>query len=277
MDKFLNLVGQRYGKLIVLKREENTKYGSTRWLCQCDCGKQVIISGNNLRTGNTITCGCSHVGQHKGNSFGRGGAKDLLGHIFGRWTVLEKTERRYRTSIMWLCRCTCGTLREVRSSDLLQRKSTSCGCLSNENRRKALTTHGKAHTPEYSCLLSRQRRERKRIFDSQWTFDMELALKHLFPTCVVCGLSDRLCVDHVKPLIMGYGLCPGNAVILCVSCNSKKRSRLPNELPDDMRIPILNAAQQFKDYWKVKWDVRTFCSVRDWKKNLTGITGTICS
>jgi len=28
------------------------------WLCQCDCGNEVTVSGNNLRSGNTKSCGC---------------------------------------------------------------------------------------------------------------------------------------------------------------------------------------------------------------------------
>lgn len=28
------------------------------WLCQCDCGNEVTVSGNRLRSGNTKSCGC---------------------------------------------------------------------------------------------------------------------------------------------------------------------------------------------------------------------------
>ena len=35
-----NLIGKRFGKLVVLNRAENDASGHTRWLCQCDCGNQ---------------------------------------------------------------------------------------------------------------------------------------------------------------------------------------------------------------------------------------------
>ena len=56
--KVLNLIGERFGNLIVIKRLENNKYNRSQWLCLCDCGKQKIISGNSLQTNKTKSCGC---------------------------------------------------------------------------------------------------------------------------------------------------------------------------------------------------------------------------
>ena len=28
------------------------------WNCKCDCGNEVIVAGNHLRTGHTTSCGC---------------------------------------------------------------------------------------------------------------------------------------------------------------------------------------------------------------------------
>lgn len=41
--KVLDLTGQRYGNLVVLKRDE-TNYDDNkgiRWICKCDCGTEV--------------------------------------------------------------------------------------------------------------------------------------------------------------------------------------------------------------------------------------------
>lgn len=53
----LNLIGDKYGRLTVVAfdRHENKK---TYWKCVCDCGLSVIATGNNLRSGNTKSCGC---------------------------------------------------------------------------------------------------------------------------------------------------------------------------------------------------------------------------
>ena len=59
MARVIDLTGQKIGKLTVLQRVENTKQGQTRWLCQCDCGEQTIVHGQNLRYGKTQSCGCN--------------------------------------------------------------------------------------------------------------------------------------------------------------------------------------------------------------------------
>ena len=48
---------------------------------------------------------------------------DLTGKQFGRWTVFAA-----RPSYKWLCRCSCGTEREVDARNLRNGRSTSCGC-----------------------------------------------------------------------------------------------------------------------------------------------------
>jgi len=55
---FVDLTGHRYGRLTVVKRMASNKHGQTTWLCKCNCGNEVIVLSNNLRSGNTKSCGC---------------------------------------------------------------------------------------------------------------------------------------------------------------------------------------------------------------------------
>lgn len=44
-----DLTGNRYGKLTVLKvDEERTRNGKVYWLCQCDCGKITSVQSTSL-------------------------------------------------------------------------------------------------------------------------------------------------------------------------------------------------------------------------------------
>lgn len=54
-----DLVGQKFGKLTVIKRED-VKNGSIRWLCSCDCGSNEprIVYGFSLKNGDSTSCGC---------------------------------------------------------------------------------------------------------------------------------------------------------------------------------------------------------------------------
>ena len=54
----IDLVGQKFGRLIVLKRMDNDKWGHLRWLCKCDCGKKIIAQGHHLKDNHTQSCGC---------------------------------------------------------------------------------------------------------------------------------------------------------------------------------------------------------------------------
>lgn len=58
MAKALNLIGQKFGRLTVIDRLENTKSGKTRWLCICDCGNETAVQGNNLKNKHVKSCGC---------------------------------------------------------------------------------------------------------------------------------------------------------------------------------------------------------------------------
>ena len=54
----LQLIGQRFGKLTVIKLSHLNKWGQTHWLCKCDCGNNHIASGSHLKNGNIKSCGC---------------------------------------------------------------------------------------------------------------------------------------------------------------------------------------------------------------------------
>ena len=57
MGAFIDLTGQKFGRLTVVERAKN-KGKETMWLCVCDCGKTLIAQGNNLKSGHTKSCGC---------------------------------------------------------------------------------------------------------------------------------------------------------------------------------------------------------------------------
>ena len=71
----------------------------------------------------------------------------LNGQRFGKWTVIGAAPRSSRES-RYLCRCDCGTERDVLRKHLLSGKSTSCGC-QRHLQAAAITTHGGSKTSEY--------------------------------------------------------------------------------------------------------------------------------
>ena len=59
MTRLIDLTGQRFGRLVVIKRVPSIA-GTTnaRWLCRCDCGNETMVLGTTLRRGESKSCGC---------------------------------------------------------------------------------------------------------------------------------------------------------------------------------------------------------------------------
>lgn len=58
MGKKLDLTGMRFGRLVVIEQATHHANGGIRWMCKCDCGKEVIVARHELRSGHTLSCGC---------------------------------------------------------------------------------------------------------------------------------------------------------------------------------------------------------------------------
>lgn len=57
MSKFIDLAGQRFGRLTAVERAGKNRYGVV-WKCLCDCGSYTEVAGTKLRNGHTRSCGC---------------------------------------------------------------------------------------------------------------------------------------------------------------------------------------------------------------------------
>ena len=53
----VDMVGQCFGRLVVLSRESSKNKSST-WLCKCACGNEIIVRRTALIGGYTKSCGC---------------------------------------------------------------------------------------------------------------------------------------------------------------------------------------------------------------------------
>lgn len=119
------LIGQKFGRLEVKKLIKKENDNLIYYECQCDCGNKVIVTANNLRSGNSQSCGCLR----KECTISRN-TIDLTGQRFGNLVVLEKTDKRSCSSIIWKCKCDCGNIKEINGSSLRQGYTRSCGCAS---------------------------------------------------------------------------------------------------------------------------------------------------
>lgn len=133
MPTFIDLAGQKFGKLTVLKRAENVK--GVQWVCRCECGNVTTVRPYDLKSGVTKSCGClRHVQYRK--------SPELVGKRFGRLKVIRRNGSSKHKRALWLCRCDCGNELTVIGNSLTVGRVNSCGCLKIEQLKERLITHG---------------------------------------------------------------------------------------------------------------------------------------
>lgn len=58
MPSLIDLTGQRFGRLTVIRENGRNSSGKVLWKCLCDCGNEKITHTGNLRNGQAMSCGC---------------------------------------------------------------------------------------------------------------------------------------------------------------------------------------------------------------------------
>lgn len=233
---FIDLTGQKFNKLIVLGFSDKTnRQGARYWNCLCDCGNTTIVSTAALLGDYTKSCGC--LARDKSAL-----QVDHTGEVYGKLRVVSRDPAN---SSKWLCECSCGNALSTWISPLLGGRTKSCGC----HRKEIKTKHGMSDMADYKVFQSRNHRDKKKIFDASWTLNANIALKEFFLSCVLCGSTEDLDVDHLLPIDLGWGLYNDNVVILCGQCNRKKGNKYISDFPPETRRKLIDASCDFQDYW----------------------------
>lgn len=127
-----DLTGKVFGQATVIGQADDyvTGTGEKRaaWNCLCGCGKSFVAQGRYLSNGDTKSCGCLKL-----NLESRVRPRlNLIGLQFGRLTVIRQGKDLTTPSgrySQWECVCACGSQTLTRAANLLNGRSTSCGCI----------------------------------------------------------------------------------------------------------------------------------------------------
>lgn len=94
MGKFIDITGQKFGRLTVVRKSGRSKSGHVMWECCCDCGAKRYVPGAYLRNGHTKSCGCyqADIVRESAKKMGtankrHGMSHDRLHHI---WTGMKQ-------------------------------------------------------------------------------------------------------------------------------------------------------------------------------------------
>lgn len=213
-DKKKNLVpmiGKKFGRLLVVDRAVNTEKG-VAYRCRCDCGNDLIVLGESLRSGNTKSCGC--FAQEVRREIGRRSkgrispnALDLIGKKFGRLIVLERADKTPGAQQRWKCLCDCGKETFVTTGHLRSGHTSSCGCLGLERATASKVKHGQSNTKLFRVWNGiKQRCYNKNVKGFKWyggkgvsICEEWLEFSAFYDWAVSHGYIDGLSIDRIDP------------------------------------------------------------------------------
>lgn len=84
------IVGQRFGRLVVLRRKGEERPLRYQVVCACECGNEWSGYLYSLTTGYTKSCGCMNKELTLKRNLGAKHHIDLTGQRYGRLTVLSR-------------------------------------------------------------------------------------------------------------------------------------------------------------------------------------------
>lgn len=77
-----SIIGQRFGRLVVIAEAEPGKGNKRRWRCQCDCGGETVTSTYRLTHDLTKSCGCLTAERARERHLQHGGKGTRLYNIW---------------------------------------------------------------------------------------------------------------------------------------------------------------------------------------------------
>lgn len=91
MSRPVDLTGLKFGRLTAIRRYGKTMDGKTAWLCRCECGTEIVVALNNLRSGGTRSCGClrKEAAARAGKSRPRNNSGDYGTPLYQRWNQIK--------------------------------------------------------------------------------------------------------------------------------------------------------------------------------------------
>lgn len=248
--QYKDYTGQRFGKLVALKRIGLHHNGRSLWKWQCDCGKIIERTTPHIVRGDTKSCGCHRSDVSKkllvkvtANMTGKARI-DITGQKFNMLTAINFIGRKGNRNSYWLWQCECGNQVELQSDVVQSGHTKSCGCKSpayDEKIYKQQVQHNRENAAKLTVFNSYRQAAKRRGIVFNLSLDDFLILTQ--QDCFYCKAPpsnkskgnktnnkefiysgiDRLNNDKN----IGYVL--SNLVPCCVTCNRAKNKLNFNE------------------------------------------------
>lgn len=206
-----NLYNHKFGKLTVLDWE-----GAGKWLCQCECGNLTSVQTDNLKNGNTKSCGCLQKERASEVSF-----KSLVGRRFGKLVVLERVANDRFNHVNYKCKCDCGGEAIVDAGNLRQGITNSCGCIKSKG----------------EMIINNWLQERNIPFQSQYSID-------------------EIVLDSGRRPFFDFAIFDNNSALLClIEYNGKQHYEITGGWNNEEMFEITQHRDKQKSEWCKKLNI----------------------
>ena len=211
MSNKVDLLGKKFGLLLVTKEVGRSPHGKVLWECLCDCGRKKTVISGNLVQNKSLSCGtCVKI-------------PNLLGKTFDGITVVEYLGIDYNSTTKkvayWLVKDIRGFTKKLRTAEILAHKRTN----------KVLPKH--PDDIEISSRYSKYKshsKEKNREFKITFNEFNDLVKK----SCHYCGNigghshNSALKFNGLDRIDSTKGYTLDNVVSSCYTCNRAK-SNMP--------------------------------------------------
>lgn len=158
------LIGQRFGKLVVVDatRYENAKKKNIICICKCDCGKIKNVISSKLTSFDTISCGCI-----KEFNFDK-----YKNKTYGKITILDLIDKDKK---IVFCKCDCGNCFQTLIYNVIGKKQVvlSCGKCSQKRIKRVKTSHNRLLGIYHNMIRRCYNKDSK---DYQWYGNKEITI-----------------------------------------------------------------------------------------------------
>lgn len=178
MGQLNGLEGQKINHWTILE-----ELGGGKIICQCDCVDATIkeLYKKAVIEGRSKSCGCIR----KSNGVN-------VGDHFNEWEVLEKLENR-----KVLCRCSCGTIKEVFEGSLKNGSSKSCGHKKEINNNRVRMVPVSLSSLQNNVVRSSTENIENQQF-GDWIVVSKINKDKVICRCESCGTVKELYISNLK-------------------------------------------------------------------------------
>lgn len=232
----IDIIGKKFNKLRIIRETYRSNNGTVKYLCKCDCGKELEILGCSLTTGNTKSCGCLRTKRNKErrgskNNHWKGGVTKkniaLYSTFHHKLTPVEETRIWPRFSDRLQVRCykcrewfhPLRTQVDARVAVLYGKSTGESNFYCSDECKKSCSVYRRS-----SYLISSVPPSKRPLIDPIWT---KMVLERDNYTCQICDrthLEVKIHAHHIESAALNPILANDvdNGIAICKDCHYRK-------------------------------------------------------